>query len=373
MEVEEGAEAVAEEGVEAGDKLVGTWTWPSHRRTMLPFLDSTSASSLERRGRDLGVGGDVEAVEQVRDLAVDVLASVVDVEGMDGEGEGGDEVFEDGDHELLGDPADGSKVLELRDFVDDVDDVGALLSVQVAEMHGVDAQEAGLAVRPWLAAHSEARGRGVGLTEGEAPGPVGTALAEVVDVAVGNPGEPLEAFVAVDVAHAPEDHLGRGSGELAKGLVDLGQQGRVVGGVAARKWLGRRLATVVTNASGPAVLGDETVHLGLGEAGRLLEEPPHQALVRLPERVVLESDECPANHGVRGGAVGELEVRRFVAFHEGPHLVEGPDPFGAKCHDHPPMISSPRTSASSPVGNPRPVQPHSSLDKTETGGEAAIW
>ena len=68
------------------------------------------------------------------------------MEGLDGEGEGGDEVFEDGDHELLGDAADGSKVLELRDFVDDVDDVGALLSVQVAEMHGVDAQEAGLAV-----------------------------------------------------------------------------------------------------------------------------------------------------------------------------------------------------------------------------------
>ena len=57
-------------------------------------------------------------------------------------------------------------------------------------------------------------------------------------MAVGDPGEPLEALVAVDMAHAPQDRLGRRSGELAEGLVDLGKQGRVTRGVAAREWLG---------------------------------------------------------------------------------------------------------------------------------------
>ena len=52
VEVEEGAEAALEEVVDLGDEGVGTWTWPSHRRTMLPFLDSTRALSFERRGRD---------------------------------------------------------------------------------------------------------------------------------------------------------------------------------------------------------------------------------------------------------------------------------------------------------------------------------
>ena len=45
-----------------------------------------------------------------------------------------------------------------------------------------------------------------------------------------------------------------------------------------------------------------------------------------------------------------------------PDLAEGANPFGAKCHDHPPMISSPRTSGSSPAGNRNPVQAHLSLD-----------
>ena len=203
------------------DHAAESLAWPIARKRV-----SRARWKALAAGPGLGEGGDVEAVEQVRDFAVDVLGAVVGVEGLAGEGESGVEGLEDGEHELLGDAADGSKVLELRDFVNDVDDVGAILPAQVAEMQGVNAQEAGLAIRPRLAAHSEARGRGAGLAEGEAPGPVRAALAEVVDVPVGDPGEPLEGFVAVDMSHAPEDHLGRGSGELPKCLVNLGQHGR---------------------------------------------------------------------------------------------------------------------------------------------------
>ena len=54
VEVEEGTEVVAEEAVDLGDERVGdvaerAFGW----RTMLPFLESTSALSLECRGRDL--------------------------------------------------------------------------------------------------------------------------------------------------------------------------------------------------------------------------------------------------------------------------------------------------------------------------------
>ena len=39
-------------------------------------------------------------------------------------------------------------MLELRGFVDDVDDVGALAATRIAEVDGVNAQKAGPAVRP---------------------------------------------------------------------------------------------------------------------------------------------------------------------------------------------------------------------------------
>ena len=147
-------------------------------------------------------------------------------------------------------------------------------------------------------------------------------------MAVGDGGEPFEALIAVDMVHAPEDHLGRGSGELAEGLVDLGQEGGVVGGCsgAGRRWPGgfprwSRMWPV------PAVLLDEAGHLGPGQAGHLLEEPLRQALVGLPEAVVLEADQRAANEGVGGAAVGEFEVRRFAAVQEGPDLLEGTNPF----------------------------------------------
>ena len=189
-------------------------------------------------------------------------------------------------------------------------------------------------------------------------------------MAVGDGGEAGEALVAVDFEHAPQDHLGGGPGELAEGLVDLGQQGGIKVGVAARKRVRRRLPAVVADVATPAMLGDEPGDLGPGQAGHLLQVPLHQALVGLPEAVVLEAHQRSADEAVGGGAVGECEVGRFVAFQEGSDVVECLDPSGAKCHDHPPMISSPRTSGSSPAGNRIRVQAHLPLDKTCVGDGA---
>ena len=355
---------VVEEGVDLGDEGVGDVDVAE------PLPDDAAVLGLDERvvvavaGPGLGEGGDVELVEQIGDEAVDVLAAVVGVEGVDGEGEGGEQGFEARDEEVLGDARHGAKVLELRDFVDDVDEVDPLLAAMVAEVDGVDAQIAGLAVGLRLAADSDGDGRGPGLVEGEAAGSVLSGLAEVVDVAVGDGSEALEAPVLVDMKHAPEDHLGGGPGGLAESLVDLGQQRGVMGCVAPRKGLGGGLLAMVPDVPRPAVLPDEAGDLGPGEAGHLLQVPLHQSLVGLAEPVVLESDQGAAHEAVGRGAVGELEVRGLVAVQEGADLAESANPFGAKCHDHPPMISSPRRSGSSPAGNANPVQAHLSLEKT---------
>ena len=131
------------------------------------YLEMTSlkgASSMKLR-RDIGVTQRTAWIMLnrrggMKDLAARRVAAKVI------EGEGRDEGIEDRDEEVLGDARHGAKVLELRDFVDDVDEVDALVAAAVAEMHGVDAQEAGLAVGLGRAADADGDGRGPGLAEG---------------------------------------------------------------------------------------------------------------------------------------------------------------------------------------------------------------
>ena len=65
-----------------------------------------------------------------------------------------------------------------------LDAVDALLAVPVVEMHGVDAEEAGLAVGAGLAMDAGSQPGGPGLAEGEAAGSLRPGLVEVVDVPV---------------------------------------------------------------------------------------------------------------------------------------------------------------------------------------------
>ena len=57
--------------------------------------------------------------------------------------------------------------------------------------------------------------------------------------------------------------------------------------------------------------------------------------------------------------------RRFVAFQEGPDVVERPNPFGAECHDHAHVICSHPGSCSLPVGNRLSAHAHFSLDNAQ--------
>ena len=163
VEVEERAEVVVEEGVDPGDEGVGDVDVAE------PLADDAAVLRLDQRvvvgvaGPGLGEDADVELVEQRGHAAVDVFAAVVGVEGVDGEGEGGQQGFEARDEEVVGDARHGSKVLELRDFVDHVDEVDALAPLAVAEVDGVDAEMAGLAVGPRLAADPDGDRGGPGL------------------------------------------------------------------------------------------------------------------------------------------------------------------------------------------------------------------
>ncbi len=306
-------------------------------------------------GGGLGEVADVELVQEFGDPVVDVLRAVVGVEGLDGKGEGGDEGLEDGDEVVLGDVGDRTEVLELGHLVDDVDDVDSFVALPVAEVDGVDAQKPGLAFGRWLAALADAHRGGARLAEGEAADPVGAALPQVVDVAVGDRGGPLETLVAVDLVFAPEDLLRGRARELAVGLVDLGQQSGVAGRVAVKEGPGRGLLSVVTEPSGPAVLPDEAGDLGPGEARRLLEEALDHPLVGLPEARIKHLLESPADEGVGPVAVDVADLGQLGTFHEGPHLVDGTDLVGREIHDHTPMIAAPRPSGSSLPGNQPPL------------------
>ena len=328
VEVEEGGERVAQEGVDEGSEVAGDVGVAEPLADHAAVLGLDEGVVVGAAGPGLGELADVEFGEEPGDAVVDVLRAVVGVEAGDLEGEGGDEGFELGEEEVLGDAADGAKVLELRDFVDDVDDVDALLSAAVALVDGVDAQESGPSAGAGLAPGADGDPGGARPAQGEAAGAVGSGLPEVVDVAVGDGGEAPEARIAVDLELTPQELLGGGPGEVAAELVDLGQQSDVVRSVAAREGTGRGLAAAVADVAGPAMLGDQPGELGGRQAGHLARKLSEQALGGSPEAVVAEAEQRPADEGVGGGAVGEVDLDRVVAFQKGPDLVQGANLFG---------------------------------------------
>lgn len=115
---------------------------------------------------------------------VEVLRAVIGMETMNGEGEIGDKRFEDRKHVVLGDSAYGAHGLELGDLVDQVDMVEPLHAIEVALMHGVDAQVARAAF--WMGAAPLADGdahRACLIPPDAAPA-VSLRVAQVIEVAV---------------------------------------------------------------------------------------------------------------------------------------------------------------------------------------------
>ena len=150
MMVEEGGERVAKEGVDPRGEVFGDVGASEPPADDVAVLGLDEGVVVGAPGSRFGELADVELVEQTDDPVVDVLGAVVGMEAQHPEGEGGDESFEHRNQEVFGDPGDGRKLLVLGHFVDRVDDVGPLLAVAVAGVDGVDAHEAGAALRTGL-------------------------------------------------------------------------------------------------------------------------------------------------------------------------------------------------------------------------------
>lgn len=74
---------------------------------------------------------DVQLAQESGHLAIDVFRAVVGMEALDGEGEGGEEGFEDREQEAFADAFYRADELELGDRIDEIDVVEPLDPVQV--------------------------------------------------------------------------------------------------------------------------------------------------------------------------------------------------------------------------------------------------
>ena len=350
MEVEVGrehrlGEAVDLPGEATGD--VGVAEVLAHHRAVLG-LDQGVVVGFSSPG--LGERLDVEFFEQGGDPVVDVLRAIVGVEALDGKGEGLDEGLEHRQQEALGDAFDRAYELELGDLVDEIDVVEALDAVEVALMDRVDAQEAGTAVGMGFAALADGDLDRLGLVDGAALAPVSSRAPEVVEMAVGDAGQALEAGIAEHRVGPLTELAGGRSREGAVEGIDLGQEADVGIGITARERADGS-ATPIPDRAGIAELTDQAGHLGPGEAADLLQVAPHQALVGLAEAEIAETPQLTGDPVVEGLTAWHVEVEGVCTFKEGVDLLHALEPLGLECHDHPPMIP-----------NPDPLQAHFTLE-----------
>ena len=188
---------------------------------------------------------DQQLAEQFGDDLVDELASVVGVEVEDYKGELLEDAFQQGRQPSLGDALDSQHHLPLRDLIDGVDVVDPLALGSIALMHSIDAQKAGLAVGRGLPPFADLDRGGPGLFKVAQAQAIARAVAQVVEMAVGEPGQPLELTLAVNLELSLENMARARAAESLVRLVDCGQQ------------LDVRLSIVVLVARPPGGLGGD--------------------------------------------------------------------------------------------------------------------
>ena len=288
------------------------------------------------------------------------------MEADDREREQAEQTVEHRHQKAFGDRRDRADELVLRDLVDHVDQVHAFGAVAVALVHGVDAQEAGQAVRLRRPADAHRHRRRLRPLDHRALRPVGPGTPQVVDVAGRDPGEALVARVAEDMVLAVQHDPRREPGHLAEVRVHPGQPSRVGRRVDARE--GPTLVPVpaVDHLGRLAVLADQPRDLGARVARDLGQVALHQRLRGLVQGAVAEPRQRPRHEVVGAAPVQGLELHRLVRLDEGGDLLDCPNAFGLKCHDHLPMIPDTPGSGSLCVGIALRVQAHLALDKAPT-------
>ena len=189
-------------------------------------------------------------------------------------------------------------------------------------MDGVDTDVAGPALGLGSLAQGDVdRGRPRPRPHG-ALGAVRRRGAQVVDVAVRDRRQTLEARIPEHFGLAAQN-LARGqSRHLSVGLVDVRQQPDVGRQVAARERPARAVGTPVADLPGVAPLAHQALDLLARDAGRGREEPEDHAPVALAELPVAEAFQRVPDEAVGLVAVPRSEIHRLVAFDEGQKLPD---------------------------------------------------
>lgn len=138
---------------------------------------------------------------------------------------------------------------KLRDFVQGVDEIQPPLDpVEITLMNAVDAQVAGLALRPGFAAFADGDLHRPGFRAVDPLTAIERRLTQIVQLTVGDPDEPLVTGIAEEHEGALAELLGRRSGERPMERVQFGH-GQAIGWGTAPDKGSRRLATSILQAA----------------------------------------------------------------------------------------------------------------------------
>ena len=266
----------------------------------------------------------------------------------------------------LGDRLHSSHHLPLSDAVHRVDVIQALGAVQIALVDAVDTDEARTPIWGWRLAHADGRGPGgPGLGQHHALGPVGRAVAQVVQVRNGDRTQTLEARVAEHITLATQ-HAGRGRARhRVHGPIDIDQQRHVGAGVAPCEGvLGCAVLLDEPLAAVPA--RDQSRDLGAAVAAQPLQIGQHRPAMRARQPAVIEAPQHRFDPRVAPLVIlGPPKLQRLGSRQHLAHLLQGPN-LGFVHVDHHPLDDRLAASAGCPSAQhpppPNRLQAHSSVE-----------
>lgn len=254
-------------------------------------------------------------------MVIDVFRAIVGMEAQNAEREVGEQDFQRGEQIGLADLLDAGDDLPLGDLIDGIDVIEALVTVPIALMDRVDAQVTGAAVGLGFAPLADRYAGRSGLGQGLALRAVRGVLAQVVEVADGDPGQARVRGMPEDPVLALQNLLGGRPTQRAVQRVGVGQQAHILGGVLASEAVAARPLT--PHAPTHALAGDQARELGTGVTGELLQIAAQQAFVGFAQAGVGEAHQGLLDPGVALGGGRKGKLHRCGAGQEGPDLLQG--------------------------------------------------
>ena len=242
---------------------------------------------------------------------IDVFAAVIGVEAEDGKREGVEHLRDDRQQVGFGDGLYAGHHFPLGDAVHGVDVVQALGTIQVALMHGIDADEAGSAIGCRCPAHADGDGVcGPGLGQQHARGAVTGAAPQVVQMAHREARQAAVVGVAIARELAAQYAGGGGARERVHGAIHIGQQSDIGRRVFACEGVCRG-AVALDQRRPVAPPSYQPRDLGAAVATQALQVDQHRAAIRAPQLAVAKAIEHGTDpHIAPGVIVRAVELQR---------------------------------------------------------------